>query len=403
MKEKFPRTFYVANGIELFERMAFYGMFVGLSLYLSNVVGLSDQAAGSLLGNFRLVASLAPIACGAIADRITFKRSLVIAFSLYAVGYLSLFTFPTPVMAVVSLMCIAVGGGFMKPVITGTVVRTAPEGREQEGFAVFYRMVNAGSVVGKTLAYGVRILVSLRYVMINSVFASLTALGLAAFVYKEPERGAAPRVDLAKMLRGYGTALKDLRFTLFLVLFSGFYFMSDQFYFTFPKYVTRHIDPKAPLELITLINPLLIALLQGVVTRIFARVHPLTTMVCGLFIASTSMFVMGFLPGLAGACLSGAIFAVAEMTCSPRFYGYVASFAPPGRAGMYMGLAFVPPAIGGFIGGQVSGGMVARYLPKEGPRDPQTVWTIYAALGVGCALALAAYRLAMRDKTRKTA
>ncbi len=263
MKEKFPRTFYVANGIELFERMAFYGMFVGLSLYLSNVVGLSDQASGSLLGNFRLVASLSPIVCGAVADRITFKRSLVIAFSLYALGYLSLFAFPTPVMAIVSLMCIAVGGGFMKPVITGTVIRTAPEGREQEGFAVFYRMVNSGSVVGKTLAYGVRILVSLRYVMINSVAASLAALGLAAFAYTEPERGAAPRVDLAKMLRGYGTALKNLRFTLFLVLFSGFYFMSDQFYFTFPKYVTRHIDPKAPLELITLINPLLIALLQA--------------------------------------------------------------------------------------------------------------------------------------------
>ncbi len=131
-------------------------------------------------------------------------------------------------------------------------------------------------------------------------------------------------------------------------------------------------------------------------------------MVCGLFIASTSMLVMGNLPGLAGACLSGAIFAVAEMTCSPRFYGYVASFAPPGRAGMYMGLAFVPPAIGGFIGGQVSGKMVARYLPKEGPRDPQTAWTIYAALGVGCALALLLYRVLTRvspdeDKTRKAA
>ena len=29
--------------------------------------------------------------------------------------------------------------------------------RQDEGFAIFYRMVNAGSVVGKILAYGMRI------------------------------------------------------------------------------------------------------------------------------------------------------------------------------------------------------------------------------------------------------
>ena len=44
--------------------------------------------------------------------------------------------------------------------------------------------------------------------------------------------------------------------------------MAEQFYMTFPKYVTRHIDEKAPLEIITLINPALIAIFQGVVTRV---------------------------------------------------------------------------------------------------------------------------------------
>ena len=27
----FPRTFYVANGVELLERLAYYGMYIGLS------------------------------------------------------------------------------------------------------------------------------------------------------------------------------------------------------------------------------------------------------------------------------------------------------------------------------------------------------------------------------------
>lgn len=389
----FPPTFYYANGIELFERLAHYGMYVGLALYLTNVVGYGDIAVGGLLGNFRFVASLAPVPCGAIADRITFKRSLILAFCLYALGYIGLFAYPTQELAPLSLLFLAVGGGFMKPVITGTVIRTAPEGRQVEGFAVFYRMINAGSVVGKSLAYLVRVLVTLRYVMVTSVFASLAALALAIFGYTEPARGAAEKKSsLLDTLRGYGGALKNLRFSLFLVLFAGFYFMSEQFYMTFPKYVTRHIDAKAPLEIITLINPALIALGQGFISRRMRGFHPLTTMVFGVLLASLSMLVMGSLPTLLGACLSGAIFACAEMTFSPRFYAYIASFAPPGKEGMYMGLAFVPAAIGAWIGGQVSGRMIQHYLPAEGARSPFTVWSTYAALGLGCALLMLVYR-----------
>jgi dipeptide/tripeptide permease len=101
---------------------------------------------------------------------------------------------------------------------------------------------------------------------------------------------------------------------------------------------------------------------------------------------------MGALPTLAGACLSGAIFACAEMTFSPRFYAYIASFAPAGKEGMYMGLAFIPAAIGAWIGGQVSGRMIQQYLPAEGARSPFTVWATYAALGLGCALLMLIYR-----------
>jgi dipeptide/tripeptide permease len=407
--EPFPPTFYYANGIELFERLAHYGMYVGLALYLTNVVHYDDIAVGGLLGNFRLVGSLAPVPCGAIADRITFKRSLIIAFCLYATGYIGLFAYPSQLLAPFSLLFLAVGGGFMKPVITGTVVRTSPPGRQVEGFAVFYRMVNSGSVVGKSLAYLVRVLVALRYVMITSVIASLAALGLAIFGYTEPKRaGAASDVapgiptkaslgepdkpGFVDTLKGYGDALSNLRFSLFLVLFAGFYFMSEQFYMTFPKYVTRHIDARAPLEIITLINPALIAIGQGFVSRRMKRFHPLTTMVLGVLIASLSMLVMGAVPTLVGACLSGGIYACAEMTFSPRFYEYIASFAPRGKSGMYMGLAFVPAAIGAWIGGQVSGRMIARYLPADGPRSPFTVWATYAGLGLGCALLMLAYR-----------
>jgi POT family proton-dependent oligopeptide transporter len=396
--EKFPPTFYYANAIELFERMAHYGFYIGLALYLNTVVGMNDVEVGMTLGNFRFVGSLAPIPCGAIADRISFKRSLMIAFAGYATAYATILFVPKKGFVVAALMLAAVSGGFMKPVITGTVVRTSPPGRQTDGFAVFYRMVNGGSVVGKTIAYFVRWLVGIRFVATTSVLASIASLGIATFLYKEPidtlakgekaDKGPA----FGEILRGYGTALKDVRFTAFLIIFAGYYFMIEQFYMTFPQYMTRHIDKNAPLEIITLINPATIAIGQGVVTGIMKRFQPVTTMILGVLIGSLSMLTMGLVPTIAGACLSGAIFAVAEMTFSPRFYDFIGSFAPKGKAGMYMGLAFVPSAIGAWIGGQVSGPLIKAYLPKEGPRNPLLIWSIYAGLGLVCAAGMLVYR-----------
>jgi len=403
-KAPFPRTFYVANGIELLERLAHYGVYVTLSLYLSNIVKMSDLEAGILLGNFRFVGSMAPIPCGAIADRISFRVSLIIAFLGYSVAYGGLLLFPTKTAAVTSLMIAAVAGGFLKPVITGTVVRTSPPGRQTEGFAIFYRMVNAGSVVGKTIAFGVRYLFALRYVATTSVIASLGALGLAIAAYREPDdaKDAPKGPALGEVLKGYLSALGNLRFTAFLVIFAGFYFMSEQFYMTMPKHITRHIDAKAPLEFIGLINPLCIALFQGRVTAVVKKIHPVIVMTFGILIASGSMLVMGAIPTLFGACLSGAVFAFAEMTFSPRFYDYIASFAPKGKAGMYMGLAFVPFAIGAFFGGRVSGVLITRYLPATGDRDPFAIWSRYAALGLACAVGMVIYAIVTRKSRAST-
>jgi dipeptide/tripeptide permease len=395
---KFPRTFYYANAIELFERMAHYGFYIGLALYLRKVVQMSDIEVGATLGNFRFVGSLAPIPCGAIADKISFKKSLMVAFTGYATAYGTILFFPQKVLVVAALILAAVSGGFMKPVITGTVVRTSPPGRQQDGFAIFYRMVNAGSVVGKILAYGVRVIVAIRWVAATSVLASLTSLGIAAFLYEEPVDKTAvakEKPTFGQLLAGYWTALKDPRFVAFLMMISGYYFMIEQFYMTFPQYITRHIDPKAPLEIITLINPFMIALAGGVITRVSGKLlkpyAPIWTNVAGCCIASLSMFVMGAVPGYIGTCLSAAIFAVAEMTFTPKYYDQLGSMAPKGKEGLYMGLAFVPSAVGAWIGGQVSGPLIKRYLPETGERNPLMIWSLYACLGLVCAAMMAIF------------
>ena len=48
----FTRAFYVSNTVELFERMAYYAVFIVLTIYLSTILGFNDFEASMISGLF---------------------------------------------------------------------------------------------------------------------------------------------------------------------------------------------------------------------------------------------------------------------------------------------------------------------------------------------------------------
>ncbi|NLZ73849.1 MAG: peptide MFS transporter, partial [Bacteroidales bacterium] len=88
-KIRFSRAFWVSNVVELLERMAYYAVFIVLTLYLSNILGFNDIEAGTISGLFSGGLYLLPMFTGAYADKIGFRKSMIIAFSLLTLGYFS--------------------------------------------------------------------------------------------------------------------------------------------------------------------------------------------------------------------------------------------------------------------------------------------------------------------------
>jgi len=70
----FPATFWTANGVELFERGAFYCMFIAMSLFLTDVVGFDDKWSGIIGAFFSAGVFFLPPFTGALADKIGFKN-----------------------------------------------------------------------------------------------------------------------------------------------------------------------------------------------------------------------------------------------------------------------------------------------------------------------------------------
>jgi dipeptide/tripeptide permease len=77
----FPKNFWIANGVELFERAAYYSVFVVITLYLSRILGLDDIESAWISGSFSAGLYFFPTFTGALADRMGFKKSLLLAFS----------------------------------------------------------------------------------------------------------------------------------------------------------------------------------------------------------------------------------------------------------------------------------------------------------------------------------
>ena len=93
-KVKFSKAFWVANTVELLERAAYSGVFVVITLYLSNVLGFTDIQAATIAGVFSACLYLLPTFSGALADKIGFRKSMLLAFTLLSLGYLGLGVFP---------------------------------------------------------------------------------------------------------------------------------------------------------------------------------------------------------------------------------------------------------------------------------------------------------------------
>jgi proton-dependent oligopeptide transporter, POT family len=218
----FPTTFWIANTMEIFERMAWYGFFAVSSLYITGAIdegglGFSDEDRGVLQGVVTFFLYLFPVVSGALADRYGFKKMLFASFVVLVPAYYMLGQFKTFPTFFLAFMMVAIGASMFKPVIIGTISKVTNEKNASMGFGIFYMMVNIGGFVGPIVAGIVRA-ISWEYVFIaSSGWIAVNFLFVTLF-YKEPTseaKSANPR-SLKKVLSDMVEVLGNGRFFLFV-------------------------------------------------------------------------------------------------------------------------------------------------------------------------------------------
>lgn len=453
---RFPPVFWIANVIELFERAAYYGSLIALVIFLTDVSGYGDVAAGYIAAGFSALVWFLPFVTGALADRTGFRSALALAFALLTVGYAGLGLWPGRIAVLFWLTLVAVGASFVKPIITGTVAKCSNQATRARAYSLFYMLVNVGSFSGKTVARPVRTWLGVQYIPLYSAGAALLALLFVLFLYHPDQAtggagegapagtsgtrpggasspGGSPSPGFS--LGGLFEVFKSPRFIALILITSGFWAIQGQLYASMPKYVLRTVGAQASPEWYANVNPLVVMLGVVPITQFGRRFQPVTSIGIALGLIPWAAVVMSLSHQVSGpvsflgqsvhpitlmVLVGIGLMGLAECFLSPRYLEYASRQAPPGKEGAYLGYAHLNTFFAWFAGFIAAGYLLdafcpdpARLAPAErlahaaalagkGPMPAayahaHYIWYVFSVVGALAFVALLVFQRVTRD------
>lgn len=382
---RFPRTFWAANSLELFERWAYYGVFNLLALYLTGsadtgALGFSQVEKGLIMGIVNAILYFLPVITGSIADRIGYKKILILSFIILSSGYFLMGQFSSFTGVFLTFFYVAIGAALFKPIISATIAKSTDDSNSSVGFGLFYMMINLGGLIGPLVASELRE-ISWNYIFIMSSATMVINMAIVLIFYKDPGQPSERETfsqSLKKVFVNIYLALKDMKFTVFLLIIVAGWTVYWQFFYSLPVYIEQWTDTSVIYEslhgvfpgladaiatgdgrilaekLITM-DALFIVLFQVLLSSLVIKFKPINTMIVGFLVNAIGITLALLTRNGWFLVMSIFIFSLGEMSFSPKILEYIAKLAPKDKAALYMGTYFLPIALGNFFAGLISG------------------------------------------------
>ncbi len=398
-------VFWIVGGMEVIERLAYYGVKAVASLYAKDPVskgglGIDMNQYGTVTAIWAFMQSIVPVFTGGLSDRYGYKQTIAASTVVKIMGYLTMAAFPSYWGFFAGAMLLATGTAIFKPGIQGTLVKSTNRQNSSMAWGVFYQTVNIGGFLGPLVAGYLR---KLDWTFVFLACGAIISLNfLMLLLYKEPgkeeriarneaEKAGGPRESLVTQ------SVRELRkphVWSYLLVFSGFWFMFHSLFDVLPVHIEEWVDTRDIVSTIfggegstnpviafffvmnedrteilpegmLNVNALLIMLTCFLFAAMSAKMRALNAMVLGTLLATVALFLSGW-STLGWISLGAiAIFSVGEMLASPKFSEFIGNFAPGDKKAMYLGFSQIPQAIGWTAEGKIGPWLYERFASKE--------------------------------------
>ena len=249
-------VFWVVGGMEMIERLAYYGVKAVAVLYAKDPIskgglGVTMTEFGSILMIWALIQSVLPVFTGGLSDRYGYKETIATSTVVKIIGYLTMAMFPTYGGFFAGAMLLATGTAIFKPGIQGTLVKSTTRGNSSMAWGIFYQTVNIGGFLGPLLAGLMR---KMEWSYVFLACAAIISLNfLMLFMYQEPgkqerlDRAAAEKAGGVERASFVAESLHELRkphVWVYLLIFSGFWFMFNALFDVLPAHIEEWVDTR---------------------------------------------------------------------------------------------------------------------------------------------------------------
>ena len=391
----YNKGFWVASVMELFERLAWYGLFAVLALYLTGStddggLGFSHTEKGQIMGIVTAILYLLPLFTGVIADKIGYKLTLVIAYVLLMSGYYVMGEVQSYPMVFIVFLWVAVGAAMFKPVASAIITKNTDESNSTLGFGIFYMMVNIGGFIGPAFSSTLRTQYGWKIIFLQAAIVIAINLVLLLFFYEEKDREknteSIPEA-IKSALVNIWEAVKDSRLSVLLVIMVGFWTMFNQLFYTLPTFIEDWVNTKALHDSIAQVSPWIASVMSGggdsvnpemlinldagsiilfqlIVSFFVLRMRHVSAMITGFIIAAIGIGITFYTGNGFYTILGIMIFAIGEMMTNPTFSSFIALISPKGKEALYMGTYFLPIFLANFLTTFVSGNLYQAWSDK---------------------------------------
>ena len=399
-------VFWLVGGMELVERLAYYGVKASAGLYAKAPVsegglGITLSDYGIIISAWAILQTFIPVFTGGISDRVGYKETIFASTVIKILGYLCMALYPSFWGFLIGAMLLAAGTGIFKPGIQGTLVMATRRDNSSMAWGIFYQLVNVGGFLGPLVA------VHMRQLSWDNVFYACAAIISLNFLfllaYKEP--GKAQRLALAEKVKSgeikqeslWKDAWQELKKPVviyYMLVFSGFWFLYNALFDVLPIHISEWVDTriivtslfgpdgttngfaqfwlglnnegtKVMPEGMLNLNAGMIMTSCFLVAALTAKYRITSAMLAGCLLSILAFMIIGYTNAAWMMVLAIALFSLGEMMISPKKNEFMGNIAPDGKKAMYLGFVMLPQGIGWGLEGYFAPKLYQHYASKE--------------------------------------
>ncbi len=421
---KAPRVLWGINLSYLIEGLTYFGVVTLMTIYFNENIGLTDIAAGRMVGILTAGITLGMLFLGGTVDWIGVRKSLLIALTFMLFGRVALALAPgvgeiglwksSHLVAMLGILGVILGYGIYQPACYAGVKKFTTEKTAAMGYAMLYAIMNLGGFLPGLISPPIRQRSGIAGVY--WVYVALTVAGLLVvyFVLSKKtikiaiatlEEGKREQIEEEKQENENKTKkekisyylknfpVRDGRFMFFIFVLIPVQTLFAHNWLTLPVYFNRAFRGVVSnyYEFFANFNPLLIFILTPIVAALTSKRDTYKMMIAGTFVMAAPTFLLTIGANIYTVFGYLIIMTIGEAMWQPRFLQWIAEIAPKNMTGIYMGIGQFPWFLTKVITSIYSGWFLMNYCPADlTPEQMNTeqMWFIYGLIAIASPVAL---------------